>query len=141
MKIADALDEIRTRNARIERDEKGGGVEEALAGVRDQVEEKRLRAEREDEDMARRAFEEYNRESILCEEAEREQTTGGNQEVDNDADCVSMPPPTSERMKKAKKALVPDLAKGQNQASLPLFLLRCWDWLVMIQIQIDGLVR
>jgi Saf4/Yju2 protein len=112
MKIADALDEIRTRNARIEREEKGGlGVEEALAGVRDQVEEERLRAEREDEEMARRAFEEGNREKVLLEEVEREKTNGSNGTAAEEADHVAMPPPTFERVKKAKKAVVPGLVK------------------------------
>jgi uncharacterized protein YnzC (UPF0291/DUF896 family) len=52
MAIADALDEIRTRNARIERGEGGVGV----ATVRDEKDEERERAEREDEETARRAF-------------------------------------------------------------------------------------
>ncbi|KAL4926121.1 Saf4/Yju2 family protein [Aspergillus undulatus] len=55
MAIADALDEIRTRNARIER---GGalGEEAALATVKEQVDEAALRAQQEDEEAARKAF-------------------------------------------------------------------------------------
>ena len=54
MAIADALDEIRSRNARIERaNREGAGVEEALPGVED---EERARQEKEDEEAARKAF-------------------------------------------------------------------------------------
>jgi Saf4/Yju2 protein len=112
MKIADALDEIRTRNARIERGEKGGlGVDEALAGVRDQVEAERLRAEREDEEMVKRAFEEGNRERVLLEEEENENPTGSSGATAQRADRAAMPPPSFEKVKKARKAVVPGLVK------------------------------
>lgn len=55
MAVADALDEIRTRNARIERGE-ALGEEMALAYVKDDAEEARLKAEKEDEEAAKRAF-------------------------------------------------------------------------------------
>lgn len=55
MAVADALDEIRTRNARIERGE-ARSEEIALSLVRDEAEEARLQAEREDEEAAKRAF-------------------------------------------------------------------------------------
>ena len=55
MAIADALDEIRTRNARIERNEAQNG-DASIAAVRDEVDEERLKAEREDEEAAKRAF-------------------------------------------------------------------------------------
>ncbi|CRG87529.1 Pre-mRNA-splicing factor cwf16 [Talaromyces islandicus] len=55
MAVADALDEIRTRNARIERGE-ARGEEVALAHVIDEADEARLQAEKEDEEAARRAF-------------------------------------------------------------------------------------
>ncbi|KAB5575463.1 hypothetical protein GE09DRAFT_593732 [Coniochaeta sp. 2T2.1] len=57
MAVADALDEIRSRNARIERAKKEGvdvGVVEDLGVSRE--EEERIRQEREDEEAARRAF-------------------------------------------------------------------------------------
>lgn len=59
MEIADALDEIRTRNARIQRAEGRGEVEQALeqaerARVEAEMEERRVEAE--DEEAARRAF-------------------------------------------------------------------------------------
>lgn len=112
MKIADALDEIRTRNARIERGERGGlGIDEALTGVRDQVEEDRLRAEREDEEMTRRAFEEGNRERVLLEEIEKTQNNRGSNVTVEDADRAAMPPPSFERVKRARKAVAPALIK------------------------------
>ncbi|KAF1986494.1 DUF572-domain-containing protein [Aulographum hederae CBS 113979] len=52
MQIADALDEIRLRNARNERDWKDGEV----SFVREEKDEERERQEREDEEAARRAF-------------------------------------------------------------------------------------
>lgn len=52
MQIADALDEIRTRNARIER---GEGVVDAV-GLRTAEDEERERIEKEDEEAAKRAF-------------------------------------------------------------------------------------
>jgi Saf4/Yju2 protein len=121
MKIADALDEIRTRNARIERGEKGDiGVQEALAGVRDQVEDDRLRAEREDDEMARRAFEEGNRQKVLLEDSEKEHVNGSNKVTADEADRAAMPPPTFERVKKARKPLVPGLVKKTEASkSLP----------------------
>jgi Saf4/Yju2 protein len=121
MKIADALDEIRTRNARIERGEKGGlGVEDALADVRDQVEEERRRAEREDEELARRAFEDGSREKVLVQEMmeEQENRNGGGRVAEDDALHARAampppppPPPTFERVKKVRKALAPGLVK------------------------------
>lgn len=61
MEIADALDEIRTRNARIQRAEGKGGeeVDAALAQAeraRVELEVERRRVEAEDEEAARRAF-------------------------------------------------------------------------------------
>lgn len=55
MMIADALDEIRTRNARNERVDLGDGLE-TLLEVKDPEELERMRQEEEDEEAARRAF-------------------------------------------------------------------------------------
>lgn len=55
MAIADALDEIRTRNARIERNE-AIGDETAIAQVRDVVDEAKEKEEKEIEEAARKAF-------------------------------------------------------------------------------------
>jgi hypothetical protein len=98
MAVADALDEIRTRNARIERGE-ARGEEVALARVRDEAEEARRRAEQEDEEAARRAFMTATGEKVkrLVEE----------DEIDGDkataAKDMPPPPPSFSRVKKPKK--------------------------------------
>lgn len=59
MEIADALDEIRTRNARIQRAEGKGEVDKALEQAeraRAELELEKRRVEAEDEEAARRAF-------------------------------------------------------------------------------------
>ncbi|KAB8360786.1 hypothetical protein FH972_024520 [Carpinus fangiana] len=56
MAIADKLDEIRTRNARLERGGESGAAEAAVQRRLEERDEARERAEREDEDAARRAF-------------------------------------------------------------------------------------
>lgn len=59
MEIADALDEIRTRNARIQRAEGKGEVDQALEQAeraRMHAESEKRRVEAEDEEAARRAF-------------------------------------------------------------------------------------
>ncbi len=59
MEIADALDEIRTRNARIQRVEGKGEVDKALEQAeraRAELELEKRRLEAEDEEAARRAF-------------------------------------------------------------------------------------
>lgn len=119
VQVADALDEIRVRNARIERGERGLKEEDAIAAVRDTMEEERLCAEREDEEAARRAFAEANA------RAERpEEDAGIDEHVDegriqNVPDSKSMAPPlppTFERKKIIKKPLVPGLVKKAEPA-------------------------
>lgn len=56
MAVADALDEIRSRNARIERAHREGGVVGVVEPIVGSEEEERLRLEKEDEEAARRAF-------------------------------------------------------------------------------------
>lgn len=68
MQIADALDEIRTRNARIERGEKGGKEEVALQRTREDVVAARRREEEELEEAARLAFQRENVERTRLEE-------------------------------------------------------------------------
>lgn len=109
MDIADALDEVRTRNARIERGEKGGKEEEALARVRDSALERRAWQEHEDEEVARKAFEQTNVEKVRQEEQQAE--TNGFTKNSEDRDTALMPPPTFERFRKMKKPLVPGLVK------------------------------
>ncbi|KAI9723030.1 MAG: hypothetical protein M1812_001479 [Candelaria pacifica] len=109
MAIADALDEIRTRNARNERVDNGKGD---VVGVRDEGDLERERAEREDEEVARRAF--------LAEDGERVRRLAVGEEVIEDeawgngeggsgaiavSKAVEMPPPAFKRVPKKKKDL------------------------------------
>ncbi|KAL1870625.1 Pre-mRNA-splicing factor cwf16 [Paecilomyces lecythidis] len=97
MAVADALDEIRTRNARIERGE-ALGQDVALAHVRDEVNEAKLKEEQEIEEAARRAFMTASGEKVkrIVED-----------EVDNSTPAAEekkeMPPPSFARVKKPKK--------------------------------------
>ena len=70
MQIADALDEIRTRNARIERGEKGGKEEQALAQTRREADLTRIQEEQELEDAVKIAFTKENIERARQEEIE-----------------------------------------------------------------------
>ena len=109
MQVADALDEIRTRNARIERGEKRGGKEdEALAQVRDAALERRQQQEMEDEEAARLAFEKSNVDKVW--EEERGQVEKGNDHTETQ-DQTAVAAPSFERVKKFKKPLVPGLVK------------------------------
>ena len=81
MAIADALDEIRTRNARNERavaKDGEGKKKEAADVVKEAMEEERRRAEREDEEVAKRAFMLEGGEKVrrIGEEAEGEKGGG-----------------------------------------------------------------
>ncbi|KAL5340583.1 CWC16 protein [Aspergillus crustosus] len=96
MAIADALDEIRTRNARIERNE-ALGEDVALANVKEDVDEAALRAQREDEEAARRAF--------MTESGEKVKRLVEEEAAPVEQAPVSMPPPSFARVKKAKKPM------------------------------------
>jgi hypothetical protein len=96
MAVADALDEIRTRNARIERGE-ARGEEVALAHVRDEVDDARLKAEQEDEEATRRAFMTSTGEKVK-RLVEDDETTNGKAQ-----DMAPPPPPSFARVKKPKK--------------------------------------
>ena len=101
MQIADALDEIRTRNARIER---GGalGEEAALAGVKDVVDVEREKAEKEDEEIAKRAF--------MTDSGERVKRLVEDEDAAQEEKKEEMPPPPSfAKVKKQKKPLVNSL--------------------------------
>ncbi|KAK7544888.1 CWC16 protein [Phyllosticta citribraziliensis] len=97
MAIADALDEIRTRNARIERGEVSA---EALVAP-DPLEAERKRQDEEDAEAARKAFETSSGEKVrrLDDEAFVESS----KPVEEPA--VAMPPPTFKRNVKKKKDL------------------------------------
>ncbi|KAF2090904.1 DUF572-domain-containing protein, partial [Saccharata proteae CBS 121410] len=98
MAIADALDEIRTRNARIERGELGA---EAVV-VKPDKDEERERQEREDEEAARRAFETSTGEKVR----RLDEVAAAEAEAAKDADSAAMPPPpTFKRVVKKKKDL------------------------------------
>lgn len=97
MAVADALDEIRTRNARIERGE-ARGEEIALAHVIDEADEARLQAEKEDEEAARRAFMTSTGEKVkrLAEDDEAAH-------ADDKSKNITPAAPSFARTKKAKK--------------------------------------
>ena len=98
MAVADALDEIRTRNARNER---ARGKEAVVAvGLEERLmDEERRRAEAEDEEMARRAF--------MTEEGEKVRRIGegeGQMEEEKSKEEMAPPPiPTFKKVVKKKK--------------------------------------
>ena len=107
MQIADALDEIRTRNARNERVGKGDGVEDLIGErAKDPMELERERVEKEIDEQARRAFmtEEGAKVRRLGEE-EEEDGSGRSDIVSRgkDRDRDIMPPPSFKRAIKKKK--------------------------------------
>ncbi|MCJ1369957.1 hypothetical protein MMC20_001169 [Loxospora ochrophaea] len=102
MQIADALDEIRTKNARNERAGKEGGLD-GLVGVRDEQDEERERLEREDEELAMKAFA-----AKVDVEADDGVEPASSQDVKanplgDEIDKASMAPPTFKRVVKKKK--------------------------------------
>lgn len=94
MQVADALDNIRTRNAQIERGERAG-EEAALATVKDLAAEERERLEREDEESARRAFESRNAENVDLDTIEGRLAVADSQQ--------GILPSTFTRIKKVKR--------------------------------------
>ncbi|KAJ9624582.1 Pre-mRNA-splicing factor cwf16 [Knufia peltigerae] len=108
MQVADALDEIMQRNARIERGEKGSKEEDILVQVRDLAREQRETQEREDAEAARLAFESTKVAQARLEQATEAQAQNSKQ-IDEDA--TPQPPPSFEKVKKAKKPLVPGLVR------------------------------
>ena len=105
MEIADALDEIRTRNARNERAGKKGDMEDLAKQAEEEREAEKKRIEAEDEEAARKAF--------LSEDGERVKRLepGGNGEATTDGAveaqrvAQAMPPPSFKRAPKKKKDL------------------------------------
>ncbi|MCJ1429898.1 hypothetical protein MMC29_007813 [Sticta canariensis] len=105
MEIADALDEIRTRNARIER----ANGKEGVVMEKDTIEWERLRAEKEDAETARMAF--------TTEEGDRVRRIGEDEDPDDGLASAGLrgvdgtgkeegtmpPPPTFKRVVKKKK--------------------------------------
>ncbi|KAF9880999.1 mRNA splicing protein yju2 [Colletotrichum karsti] len=115
MAAADALDEIRQRNARIQRSEKEG-VDFADYVVRPEEEEK-ARLEREDEEAARRAFaaareraaadlgEEIIEDEIVDDEAASSSSSSVEKTAGTvrDTSLMPPPPPPAKRVVKKKK--------------------------------------
>ncbi|KAI1261329.1 DUF572-domain-containing protein [Xylariaceae sp. FL1019] len=121
MAVADALDEIRTRNARVERADKEG-LEAGVALPADDEEERR---EREDAEIAKRVFAAAQRlENLLDEEIVDEEMTGSGVLTPNSSSTggttpkdvstptsdtapapktTDMPPPSFKRVVKKKK--------------------------------------
>lgn len=83
MAVADALDEIRSRNARLEKAQREGvDLLEGMAGALSAEEERRRREEEEDAEAARRAFafarrQEMLEEEVVVEEVDEEAGTEG----------------------------------------------------------------
>jgi hypothetical protein len=112
MAIADALDEIRTRNARVEGAAKGIA---ARALNTTEVDAQRAREDREDEEVARRAFQ--KRAMFLVDdiaddlplaepetdERDRAAGEGGSGELPKEAVMVPAQPPSFKRTVKKKK--------------------------------------
>ena len=104
MAVADALDEIRTRNARNERVGNDGGE---VTVARASIDDERERQEREDEEAARRAFMRNHEalEEIIEDEDEEEAPEAVRLAVAGPSKEVSkeMPPPSFKRVVKKKK--------------------------------------
>lgn len=103
MAVADALDEIRTRNARNERIGKDGGD---MTVARDTINEEREQQEREDEESARRAFmrqQDALEEIIEDEDEDEEAVAGPSTAVAAKEVSKEMPPPSFKRVTKKKK--------------------------------------
>ncbi|KAJ5775115.1 uncharacterized protein N7511_000126 [Penicillium nucicola] len=110
MQIADALDEIRTRNARIERNE-ALGEEAALETVREDIDEAALQAEKEDEEAARKAFMTSSGERIKRIVDEEDTPAASVESKTSVAPLPAMPPPSASfaRVKRPKKGGVNSL--------------------------------
>ncbi|KAL9111517.1 MAG: hypothetical protein Q9227_004004 [Pyrenula ochraceoflavens] len=118
MQVADALDEIRTRNARIERGERGMGQEAAMANIQSSAEVVRLRIEEEDAEAARRAFSNAEKGTLDTEtmpNTRGDEVTQAELEQTGNSNHASPPPPavnhTFERTKKVKKPAISGLVK------------------------------
>jgi hypothetical protein len=116
MQVADALDEIMQRNARIERGEKGGKEDEALNQVRDLAREKREAEERADAEAARKAFERAN---VARAREEEELQAQSHEVMPVETEMPPPPPPSFERTKRVKKPLVPGLVRKTEQPPIP----------------------
>lgn len=97
MQIADALDEVRTRNAQRER----SGVEGAMQGVAvEKKDEEAERIEKEIEEQAKKAFQSGTGEKVRRLGEEENGEKAGKEEQDK---AAMPPPPTFQRQTKKKK--------------------------------------
>ncbi|KAI9653397.1 MAG: hypothetical protein M1821_007062 [Bathelium mastoideum] len=95
MAVADALDEIRTRNARLQRAE---GQERGEQNVRERIEEERERQDKEDAEAAKKAFDRV----AMMDDIEVE-GSDAEEESPRVKQKPAMPPPTFTRTVKKKK--------------------------------------
>ena len=96
MAIADALDEIRTRNARNERAAKQGDGTLAATAPEEEMDKERERQEKEDEELARKVFAEKSQEGADHTNQDGEENQGGRSEDEAKAqDAIDMPPPST----------------------------------------------
>lgn len=105
MAAADALDEIRHRNARIARSEKDGvDFVDSVVRVED---EERMQQEREDEEEAKKAFAAAKERVAAATEAESAPAPAAPSRIaasaTANADTAAMPPPSFKRVVKKKK--------------------------------------
>lgn len=105
MEIADALDEIRTRNARNERAGKKGDVEDLAKQAEEEREAEKRRIEAEDEAAVRRAFTSEAGERTRKLELTEEQDVTVYVGVEGQTAAQAMPPPSFKRAPKKKKDL------------------------------------
>jgi hypothetical protein len=101
MRVADALDEIRLRNARLERGERGDVVESVMGTLREKGEGEREGLERELEKEARRVFRTHEGERVKRLVEDGEQGVGGMEGVKDEK--TDMPPPPPVEFKKVVK--------------------------------------
>lgn len=112
MAVADALDEIRSRNARIEKAKRDGVDLDGESGLTSKAEEERLRLEREDEEAARRAFAFARVQNALEEEVNEEAVdeagTAVGESLSGEKGLMSPPPlPTPRSVDQAVVADMP----------------------------------
>lgn len=105
MEIADALDEIRTRNARMERAGKKGDVEDLVKQAADEREAERKRIESEDEEATKSAFYSEGGERVKKLEADSDGDATVDALTKVSITASEMPPPSFKRAPKKKKDL------------------------------------
>ena len=121
MQVADALEEIQIRNARIECGKRGIGQEAAIFDIHSQAEEERLLAEQEDEEAARWAFSKAEMSAPRLN-PEPYLRRGGPPQPEAGEDIYTSPPAidhTFERTKNVKKTAMTVLVKKREPSKPP----------------------